>query len=97
MEFSAKGYPPNSPPSRKIINFFPTFFQKFLLAYNDVHVVKWILYDMGNSSEYFFDTFTKVRTCGQHPGRMSRVRVRVRGGHCMSLVFFMFQSILNIF
>ena len=32
----------------------------------------------------FFDTFTKVRKYGQHPGRMS-------------LVFFMFQSILNIF
>ena len=30
---------------------------------------------MGNSSEYFFDTFTKVRTCGRghHTGRMSRV------------------------
>ena len=37
----------------------------------------------------FFDTFTKVRTCGcgQHPGRMSRVGV----------LYFMYQSILNIF
>ena len=48
-EFSAMGVPPTA-PSRKIINFFSKF---FLLAYNDVHVVKWILYDMGNSSEYF--------------------------------------------
>ena len=34
----------------------------------------------------FFDTFTKVRMCGQHPGRMSRVVVRVV--IFMSLVFF---------
>ena len=41
-----------------------------------------------------FDTFTKVRACGQHPGRMLRV---VLGGVIfMSLVFYMFQSILNI-
>ena len=43
----------------------------------------------------FFYNLTKVRKCGQHPGRMSRV-----GWGAvifMSLVFFMFQSILNIF
>ena len=56
--------------------------------------MKWILYDMG----VFFDTFTKVRTGGRgkHPGRVSRVG----GGVIMVkenvLLYFMFQSILNI-
>ena len=42
-----------------------------------------------------FDTFTKVQTCGQHSGMMSRLWV----GWVifMSLVFYMLQSILNIF
>ena len=39
----------------------------------------------------FFDTFTKVRTCGQHPGRMSRVGMGVV--IFMSLVFFHFKPI----
>ena len=43
----------------------------------------------------FFDTFTKVRTCGQHPGMMSMVGVG--WVFFMYLVFYMFQSILNIF
>ena len=34
----------------------------------------------------FFDTFTTVRTCGQHPGRMSRVGVG--GGHFYVFSFF---------
>ena len=46
--------------------------------FSDLHVVKRILYDMGKSS----DTFNKVRTCGQHPCRMSRVR-----GHFYVLIF----------
>ena len=33
----------------------------------------------------FFDTFTKVRTCGQHPGKMSRVE---GGGHFYVFSFF---------
>ena len=36
----------------------------------------------GKLTWVFFDTFTKVRTCGQHPGRMSRV-----GGHLFVLSF----------
>ena len=44
-----------------------------------------------------FDTFTKLRTYGQHPGRMSRMGVGGRGLIFVSLVFYMFQSILNIF
>ena len=44
-----------------------------------------------------FDTFTKVRTCGrgQHPGRMSRVGVIMVKKNL--LLYFMFQSMLNIF
>ena len=53
----------------------------------------------------FFDTFTKVRTCGhgQHPGRMPTWHCKGwlgggwEGGHFYVFSFFMFQSILNIF
>ena len=43
-----------------------------------------------------FDTFNEVRTCGHHPGRMSRVGGGSRG-HFYVFSFYMFQSILNIF
>ena len=39
----------------------------------------------------------KVRTCGQHPGRMSRMGEGERGHIFVFLVFYMFQSNLNIF
>ena len=44
---------------------------------------------MGNSSEKFFDTFTKVRTYDQHPGTMPRVGV---GVIFMSFVFSCFRA-----
>ena len=50
--FLRRGTPPTPNPSRKIINFFQHFFQFFLLAKNDLHVVKWILYAIGKSSGY---------------------------------------------
>ena len=50
--------------------------------------------DYGHLMAGIFDTFTKVRMCGQHPGRMSRVGVRVRSFFCF---FLQFQSILSIF
>ena len=44
-----------------------------------------------------FDAFSKLRACGRHPGRMSRMGVGGRGLIFVSLVFYMFQNILNIF
>ena len=68
-----------APPKRKTINFLQTFFPtKIIGVWNDLHlhIVIWILYDMGNSS-VCFDTFNKVRRWGNHPGRM----LGVWGGH----------------
>ena len=42
-----------------------------------------------------FDTFTKVRTCGHHPGRMSGVGLV--GVIFMSLLFYMFKIFPSIY
>ena len=56
--------------------------------------MKWILYDMGNSSEYFLTPSLRW----EHVVVVSiQVGCQGWGVIFMSLVFFMFQSIQNIF
>ena len=93
--FHEGGTPP--PPFAENNQFFPTFFIFLLLAQNDVHVVKWILYDMGNSSQYFLIPSWRW----EHVAVVSiQVGCQGWGGVIMVkkilLLYFMFQSILNI-
>ena len=82
-----------TPPLRKLI----FFFQNFLSGLKCCTCCEMDSVWYGKFIWVFFDTFTKVRTCGrgQDPGRISRGG----GGHNGEknlLLFFMFQSILNI-